>query len=76
MFPQDVRASARMTRGAGTTYYQAPEVLNSTSYDVKVDVFSFGILFGEIVLKDLIGTGKPFVRDTFSTYAPPPCCFN
>lgn len=24
-------------------------------YDVKVDVFSFGIVFGEIVLKDLMG---------------------
>lgn len=41
--------------------------MNSVSYDLKVDVFSFGVLIAEIVLKDLRGTGFAPVPDTLAT---------
>lgn len=47
----------------------APEVPSGV-YDHKVDVFSFGIMTGEIVLQALIGMGKPLIRDTLWVYVP------
>jgi hypothetical protein len=46
---------------AGTPYYTAPEVSESAAYDAKIDVFSFGLMFAEIVCMHLVGTGKPLI---------------
>lgn len=38
-----------MTLGVGTEMYKAPEVLDSNSYDLPADVYSFGMLLFEMV---------------------------
>jgi hypothetical protein len=43
-------ATQKMTVGAGTVYYMAPEVLMGASdYGVKADVFSVGVILAEVV---------------------------
>ena len=42
---------------AGTAYYTAPEVTLGDGYDVKADVFSFGIMMAEVVLIAWARTG-------------------
>eukprot|EP00947_MAST-08B_sp_MAST-8B-sp1_P005317 g5317.t1 len=37
----------------GTKYYCAPEVLANRRYDEKADVYSFGILLGEVMVRPL-----------------------
>ena len=44
------RSASRMTVGAGTQLYRAPEVASIRSrYDAKVDVYSFGIIMTEVI---------------------------
>jgi serine/threonine protein kinase len=38
----------KLTRGAGTCHWMAPEVANGTDYEAKADVFSFGMMLWEI----------------------------
>jgi serine/threonine protein kinase len=37
------------TQKAGTTLFMAPEVISSTHYDKKCDVFSFGIIMYQVL---------------------------
>jgi len=74
----------KLTRGAGTCHWMAPEVANGTDYEAKADVFSFGMMLWEIFRLEipfqdrspseaskLLGTGErpKVVRDEF----PPEC---
>jgi len=38
----------KLTRGAGTCHWMAPEVANGTDYEAKADVFSYGMMLWEI----------------------------
>eukprot|EP01104_Vermistella_antarctica_P010102 TRINITY_DN2668_c0_g1_i2.p1 TRINITY_DN2668_c0_g1~~TRINITY_DN2668_c0_g1_i2.p1 ORF type:complete len:635 (+),score=49.56 TRINITY_DN2668_c0_g1_i2:153-2057(+) len=52
---------ALMTADVGTFIYQAPEVLaGSTDYNKAVDVYSFGILLCELVMRKCPYDGKSF----------------
>lgn len=50
--------SNRMTKGMGTPRYMAPELLEGREYSEKADVYSFAILFWEILSEKL-----PFGED-------------
>jgi serine/threonine protein kinase len=39
----------KLTRGAGTCHWMAPEVANGTDYEAKADVFSYGMMLWEII---------------------------
>jgi serine/threonine protein kinase len=39
------------TQKAGTTYFMAPEVIKSTKYDNKCDVYSFGIIMFQVLIQ-------------------------
>jgi len=38
-----------LTTNVGTRFYAAPEILNGSDYDVKVDIYSLGIVFFELL---------------------------
>merc|ERR1712224_933909 len=42
-----------MTRGAGTSLWMAPEVMQGTAYDEKADVYSYAICLFEIICRNL-----------------------
>jgi hypothetical protein len=60
----DEAAALAGVSAVGSPYYTAPEV-HTHRYDAKVDVFSFGLMFSEIVLNDL-DTGRPMAADLAS----------
>ncbi|KAI6649105.1 Mitogen-activated protein kinase 9 [Oopsacas minuta] len=41
--------NSRMTSGVQTLIYRAPEILLNTSYDYKVDIWSLGCIFAELL---------------------------
>mmetsp|Transcript_102067 Transcript_102067/g.304621 ORF Transcript_102067/g.304621 Transcript_102067/m.304621 type:complete len:301 (-) Transcript_102067:152-1054(-) len=43
----------KMTIAAGTCHWMAPEVFIGTSYDEKVDVYSYGMILFEIVCREI-----------------------
>ncbi|KAK4537008.1 hypothetical protein CDCA_CDCA10G3033 [Cyanidium caldarium] len=43
------RSDAQMTTMTGTFQWMAPEVISGSSYDFKADVYSFGVLFNELL---------------------------
>ena len=42
-----------MTANAGTYHWMAPEVLGGSSYNEKVDVYSFGIVMYEVICREI-----------------------
>jgi serine/threonine protein kinase len=48
-----------MTRGCGTANWSAPELLESFTYDNKVDVFSYGCILFELVAHQIPFDGLP-----------------
>lgn len=50
-----------LTGETGTFYYMAPEVIRSERYDSKADVFSWGVLFAELL------AAKPPYADGYHT---------
>lgn len=48
-----------MTSQAGTYQYMAPEVIQGTDYSLKADVFSFGIVMWEILVRLPVYNGIP-----------------
>jgi len=48
-----------MTAAAGTCHWMAPEVFEGTDYDVKVDVYSFGMILFEIICRELPFEDQP-----------------
>ena len=45
----EVGHSHSQSQFGGTKPYQAPEILQGEKYDVKVDVYAFGILMFEVL---------------------------
>eukprot|EP00928_Gymnodinium_smaydae_P001579 TRINITY_DN10576_c0_g1_i3.p2 TRINITY_DN10576_c0_g1~~TRINITY_DN10576_c0_g1_i3.p2 ORF type:complete len:313 (+),score=74.80 TRINITY_DN10576_c0_g1_i3:1078-2016(+) len=43
----------KMTMAAGTSFWMAPEVVRGTSYDEKVDVYSFSMVLFEIISREI-----------------------
>jgi len=43
----------KMTIAAGTCHWMAPEVFSGTSYDVKVDVYSFSMIMFEVICREI-----------------------
>lgn len=54
-------ASGRMTATTGTFQWMAPEVIAGQSYSYKADVYSFGVLFNELL------TGKAPFEEAYLT---------
>jgi serine/threonine protein kinase len=48
-----------MTKNAGTSYWMAPEVIDSGNYGPACDVYSFGIILWELIFQKL-----PYVGET------------
>jgi hypothetical protein len=42
------------TTDKGSPKYMAPEVINSRNYDFKADIYSLGIIFGELINLDIM----------------------
>ena len=49
-----------MTPDVSTTYYRAPEVILKTDYNEKVDVWSIGCIFAELICKKKMFVGNEF----------------
>ncbi len=58
---------ASMTGQIGTPGWTAPEVYKSSSYDHKVDVYSFGIFLAEIVAGEKPFAGMDAMQIAFAT---------
>jgi serine/threonine protein kinase len=43
----------KMTIAAGTCHWMAPEVFSGTTYDEKVDVYSFGMILFEMICREI-----------------------
>mmetsp|Transcript_3850 Transcript_3850/g.4983 ORF Transcript_3850/g.4983 Transcript_3850/m.4983 type:complete len:804 (-) Transcript_3850:45-2456(-) len=50
----------------GTSYWMAPEVIQSDEYDIKVDVWSLGVMVMEMIEKDPPYMGMPPTRVLFN----------
>jgi serine/threonine protein kinase len=48
-FEDDV--SKTKTQKAGTSFFMSPEVISSTRYDYKCDVYSFGIIMYQVLVQ-------------------------
>lgn len=47
----------------GNPYWMAPEMMKGNKYDEKVDIFSFGIVLCEVILKFLLNITKFFLNE-------------
>lgn len=56
----DQTMKSELLTNAGTPKYQAPEIQEEDVYDSKVDVFSCGVLFFELLCTKRLK--KPFTR--------------
>jgi serine/threonine protein kinase len=78
-------SEARMTQGAGTSHWMAPEVFSGTAYTEMADIFSFAMIAYEVVFRripfdatetskvsSLISTGnRPEISESSRQEVPP-----
>jgi serine/threonine protein kinase len=50
--------NVQMTKDCGTTYWMAPEQISTTTYDHKVDVYSYGMVLYEMLAERLPFQGE------------------
>jgi serine/threonine protein kinase len=43
-----------LTKYFGTRFYRSPEIILLENYDFKIDVWSLGCVFGELLCKNII----------------------
>ncbi|KAH3758713.1 Serine/threonine-protein kinase [Pelomyxa schiedti] len=57
---ENVDLMKKYTLGIGTPAYMAPEILSTSPYNFKVDVFSFGMCLWEMWMRDELWSGVRF----------------
>lgn len=58
--------TTEMTAETGTYRWMAPEMIEHKAYDYKVDVYSFGIVFWELVTGEIPFSGMTAVQAAFA----------
>ncbi|RWS16651.1 c-Jun NH2-terminal kinase-like protein [Dinothrombium tinctorium] len=67
-----------MTQSVVTRHYRAPEVILGMSYNEKVDIWSIGCIFGEMIRNEVLFPGKNLVdqwNKIVDRLGPPPLSF-
>ena len=59
----------KLTIEVGTLYYRAPELLlGNAYYDTKIDIWSIGCIFYELITKKILFKGKNEVSQLSTIY--------
>jgi serine/threonine protein kinase len=65
-FSKVVEKRSRTSTVLGTPFYSAPEVLLHKPYDVKADVFSFGVFMFELISRRVVSIDRFGPREVYA----------